>query len=121
MGSEMCIRDSGSTAEAMRMGYVLRETGFDALVPASAVCQGSCIYLLAAGRQRTIRGYVGLHRPYLANGESALSIGQRPRRTPQAYLRDMGVNPRLADDMQQIDPWRMRLLTPRELARYRLQ
>ena len=53
----------GSTAEAMRMGYVLRETGFDALVPASAVCQGSCIYLLAAGRQRTIRGYVGLHRP----------------------------------------------------------
>ncbi|MDI9728465.1 hypothetical protein [Stutzerimonas stutzeri] len=111
----------GSAAEAMRMGYLLRETGFDALVPASAVCQGSCIYLLAAGRQRTIRGYVGLHRPYLANGESALSIGQRPRRTPQAYLRDMGVNPRLADDMQQIDPWRMRLLTPRELARYRLQ
>jgi len=111
----------GSTAEAMRMGYLLRETGFDALVPASAVCQGSCIYLLAAGRQRTIRGYVGLHRPYLANGESALSIGQRPRRMPQAYLRDMGVNPRLADDMQQIDPWRMRLLTPRELARYRLQ
>ena len=45
------------------MGYLLRETGFDALVPASAVCQGSCIYLLAAGRQRTIRGYVGLHRP----------------------------------------------------------
>ena len=103
------------------MGYLLRETGFDALVPASAVCQGSCIYLLAAGRQRTIRGHVGLHRPYIANGESALSSGQRPRRTPQAYLRDMGVNPRLADDMQLIDPWRMRVLTHRELARYRLQ
>ena len=100
------------------MGYLLRETGFDALVPASAVCQGSCIYLLAAGGQRTIRGHVGLHRPYIANGESALSSGQRP---PQAYLRDMGVNPRLADDMQLIDPWRMRVLTHRELARYRLQ
>ena len=110
----------GSAAEAMRMGYLLRETGFDALVPASAVCQGSCIYLLTAGRQRTIRGYV-VPSALSRQRQSALSIGQRPRRTPQAYLRDMGVNPRLADDMQQIDPWRMRLLTPRELARYRLQ
>src|SRR5690606_4049204 len=106
---------------AMRMGYLLRETGFDALVPPSAVCQGSCIYLLAAGRQRTVRGYVGLHRPYLANGESALAIGQRPRRTPQAYLRDMGVDPALAHDMQQIQPWRVRRLSPSDLARYRLK
>ena len=31
----------GSAAEAMRMGYLLRETGFDALVPASAVCRAA--------------------------------------------------------------------------------
>jgi hypothetical protein len=111
----------GSAAEAMRMGYLLRETGFDALVPEAAVCQGSCIYLLAAGRQRTVRGYVGLHRPYVANGESAQSISQRPHRAPRIYFRDMGVNTRLADDMQLIEPWRMRVLTPKELARYRLQ
>jgi len=111
----------GSAPEAMRMGYLLRETGFEALVPQSAVCQGSCIYLLAAGRQRSIRGHVGLHRPYLANGDSALARGQRPRRTPEAYFRDMGVHPSLAKDMQRIEPWRMRVLTPRELTRYRLQ
>ncbi|WP_448131643.1 hypothetical protein [Stutzerimonas chloritidismutans] len=111
----------GSAAEAMRMGYLLRETGFDALVPAAAVCQGSCIYLLAAGRQRTVRGHVGLHRPHIASGESALSIAQRPHRTPRIYFRDMGVNTRLADDMQLIEPRRMRLLTPKELAHYRLQ
>lgn len=111
----------GSAAEAMRMGYLLRETGFDVLVPEAAVCQGSCIYLLAAGRQRTVRGHVGLHRPYIANGESALSIGQRPHRAPRIYFRDMGVNTRLADDMQLIEPWRMRVLTQRELARYRLR
>ncbi|MCQ4327563.1 hypothetical protein CXK94_21045 [Stutzerimonas stutzeri] len=111
----------GSAAEAMRMGYLLRETGFEALVPRSAVCQGSCVYLLAAGRQRTVRGHVALHRPYLANGDSALSGGQQPRRTPQAYFRDMGMHPSLAKDMQRFEPWRMHLLTPRELARYRLQ
>ncbi|PKL99598.1 MAG: hypothetical protein CVV19_06860 [Gammaproteobacteria bacterium HGW-Gammaproteobacteria-9] len=111
----------GSAAEAMRMGYLLRETGFDVLLPEVAVCQGSCIYLLAAGRQRTVRGHVGLHRPYIANGESALSIGQRPHRAPRIYFRDMGVNTRLADDMQLIEPWRMRVLTQRELARYRLR
>ena len=38
----------GSAAEAMRMGRLLRETGFETLVPAKGVCQGSCIYLLAA-------------------------------------------------------------------------
>ena len=111
----------GSAAEAMRMGYLLRETGFDALVPEAAVCQGSCIYLLASGRQRTVRGFVGLHRPYVANGDSALAIAQRPYRTPHVYLRDMGVNPQLADDMQRIEPWRMQVLTAKELARYRLQ
>jgi hypothetical protein len=33
----------------------------------------------------------------------------------------MGVNTRLVDDVQLIEPWRMRVLTPKELARYRLQ
>lgn len=46
----------GSAAEAMRMGRLLRETGFETLVPAKGVCQGSCIYLLAAGRKKTVRG-----------------------------------------------------------------
>lgn len=111
----------GSAAEAMRMGYLLRETGFDAVVPPAAVCQGSCIYLLAAGRQRTVRGYVGLQRPSLPSGESALAIGQSPRRTPQAYLRDMGADPALAQDMQRLEPWRLRPLSPSDLARYRLK
>lgn len=54
----------------MAMGRLLRESGFDALVPSSSVCQGTCVYLLAAGKRKTVRGYVGLHRPYYAHGDS---------------------------------------------------
>ncbi|UVE18901.1 hypothetical protein NVV93_05795 [Pseudomonas sp. LS44] len=108
----------GSVVEATRMGRLLREYGFDALVPDSGLCQGSCIYLLAAGKQRTVRGPVGLHRPYFPGGDSArdLSTGGDPTR----YLRDMGVAPSLAQDIQQIPPHKMRVLSAADLTRYRL-
>lgn len=110
----------GSAAEAMRMGRLLRETGFDVLVPSTGLCQGSCIYLLAAGRKKIVRGAVGLHRPHTPAGESASArLGGMPFNA-SGYLRDMGVAASLAADMQTIEPQRMRVLTPQELARYRL-
>ena len=109
----------GSVAEAIRMGRLLRESGFDTLVPADAVCQGSCVYLLAAGRDKTVRGHVGIHRPYFANGDSAQS-GNALRYSPAAYLQEMRIPANLLTDMQAIDPHNVRVLTPRELAGYRL-
>lgn len=109
----------GSVAEAIRMGRLLRESGFDTLVPANAVCQGSCVYLLAAGRDKTVRGHVGIHRPYFANGDSAQS-GNSVRYSPAAYFQQMHIPTRLLSDMQAIAPHNVRVLTPRELAGYRL-
>jgi hypothetical protein len=113
----------GSAPEAMRMGRLLRETGFDVLIPARGVCQGSCIYLLAAGQRKTVRGYVGLHRPYFPSGDSARAQAAHhgERYSPAAYLRAMNVSTRLAEDMQRIDPRHMRVLTAEELAGYGLQ
>ncbi|WP_153020629.1 hypothetical protein [Pseudomonas sp. BMS12] len=110
----------GSTAEAIRMGRLLRETGFDALVPSTGVCQGSCVYLLAAGRKKTVRGYVGIHRPHYPAGESAQASRAGMPYNPAGYLREMGVAPNLAADMQAIEPQRMKVLSAQELARYRL-
>jgi len=110
----------GSAAEAMRMGRLLRETGFDTLVPANGLCQGSCVYLLAAGHRKMIRGHVGLHRPYHAAGESAQAhLAGRPG-NPVDYFRDMGVAPDLAADMLATEPQRMRVLSSQDLRRYRL-
>ncbi|MNO54320.1 hypothetical protein D3C76_447880 [compost metagenome] len=112
----------GSVPEAMKMGRLLREAGFDTLVPNNGVCQGSCVYLLAAGHNRKVRGYVGLHRPYFPNGDSALAdAAQRGiRYSPSAYFREMNIPDSLAAEMQSIDPKHMRVLSPQELAQYRL-
>lgn len=112
----------GSVQEAIRMGRLLRETGFDTLVPSDSVCQGTCVYLLAAGREKTVRGYVGLHRPYYPAGDSALSAhtSSTTRYSPSAYWREMHIPSSLAEDMSRIEPGKMRVLSPQELARYRL-
>lgn len=112
----------GSVPEAIRMGRLLRETGFDTLVPSTGVCQGTCVYLLAAGRKKTVRGHVGIHRPYYRNGDSAQGEARYNgvRYDAAAYLRDMNVPSTLIDEMNRIDPRQMRVLTPAELARFRL-
>ncbi|MBS7663375.1 hypothetical protein I0D00_15710 [Pseudomonas lalucatii] len=112
----------GSAPEAMRMGRLLRETRFDVLVPRRGVCQGSCIYLLAAGHKKTVRGHVGLHRPPFAGGDSAQAqaVHRGEHYSPSAYFREMNIPGRLAEEMQRIAPHNMRLLDPEQLARYRL-
>ena len=112
----------GSVPEAIKMGRLLREAGFDTLVQASALCQGSCVYLLAAGRNKPVRGHVGLHRPYFANGDSAQAnlAGNGSRYSPAAYFKEMHIPSRLLDDRQAIEPQHLRVLTAPELASYRL-
>jgi hypothetical protein len=113
----------GSAPEAIRIGRLLRETGFDTLVPTNGVCQGSCIYLLAAGVKKTVKGHVGLHRPHFPSGESAQAqhLHKNQRYDPAAYFREMNIPARLAQDMQGIEPHRMRLLSEKELKGYGLQ
>ena len=113
----------GSAPEAIRMGRLLRETGFEALVPADGMCQGSCIYLLAAGSKRTINGHVALRRPPFAAGDSAQAQAAHGREhfSPAKYFRDMGVDVSLAEALYQVAPGRLHLLSKEELARYRLK
>jgi hypothetical protein len=112
----------GSLAEAIKMGRLLHEAGFDAVVPATSICQGTCVYLLAAGHTKTVRGYVGIHRPYFPHGDSALAnlAGNRASYSPAAYFKQMKIADSLIADMNAIEPSKMRVLSPQELARYRL-
>lgn len=113
----------GSVPEAMRMGRLLRETGFEALVPSNGLCQGSCIYLLAAGSKRTVKGAVALRRPPFANGDSALAQAASPRLSlsPANYFREMGVDVSLAEAIYRVPEGRLHLLSQDDLARYRLK
>nr|WP_167394928.1 hypothetical protein [Pseudomonas furukawaii] len=119
---KMALLDSigGSVAEAIRMGRLLRETGFEVMVPSDGLCQGSCVYLLAAGLKKTVKGYVGLHRPYFPEGDSARAAEASGRYSPAAYLKEMNIPLSLLDAMHSAEPTRMRVLTRDELDRYRL-
>jgi hypothetical protein len=112
----------GSIAEALKMGRLLREAGFDAVVPATSICQGTCVYLLAAGHTKKVRGYVGIHRPYFPHGDSANTglTSNRASYSSAAYFKQMNVADNLITDMNAIEPSKMRVLSPQELARYRL-
>lgn len=113
----------GSVSEAIRMGRLLRETGFDTWVPRAAVCQGSCVYLLAAGRAKTVRGHVGIHRPYYTGSDSVHSVSTAgaSRASQVAYFKEMQVPLTLLEAINSTEPRRMRVLTVSELARYRLR
>jgi hypothetical protein len=112
----------GSVSEAMRIGRLLHETGFDSLVPSTGVCQGSCVYLLAAGRSKSVRGHVGIHRPYYSGSDSVHSASGSVSRASQiAYFKDMQVSPELLEAINSTAPQRMRVLNASELKRYRLQ
>lgn len=113
----------GSAPEAIRMGRLLRETGFEALVPSGGMCQGSCIYLLAAGSKRTVNGHVALRRPPFPAGDSALAQAAHGSQafSPAKYFRDMGVDVNLAEAIYQAPPGRLRLLSQDDLRRYRLK
>lgn len=112
----------GSVPEAIRMGRLLRELGFSARVPEGALCQGTCVYLLAAGRDKQVLGHVGLHRPYFPHGDSARSAlaVQGRRYSSEAYFREMQIPARLLQDMQKIAPQKMQVLSPQQLKAYGL-
>lgn len=112
----------GSVQEAIKMGRLLRETGFDTLVPAGAVCQGACVYLLAAGRDKSVRGHVGVHRPYYPEGDSAesRSAGAGSSYSSSRYFREMNIPVGLLGLIQDTAPGKMRVLSAEELRRYRL-
>lgn len=112
----------GSVAEAIRMGRLLHEAGFDTIVPANSICQGTCVYLLAAGHAKKVRGHVGIHKPYFPNGDSARAdqAANGAGYSSQLYFQQMNIAASLIGDMHAIAPSKMRVLTPQELASYRL-
>jgi len=79
--------------------------------------------LLAAGNKRTVNGHVALRRPPFPAGDSALAQAAHGRQafSPAKYFRDMGVDVRLAEDIYQVAPGSLRLLSQDDLRRYRLK
>ena len=110
----------GSTAEAMRIGRLLRETGFDTRVTENALCQGSCVYVLAAGIKRQVRGAVAIHRPAHPRGDSYSAKGLALTHNSEAYFQHMGIDRAFYRALLEATPQRPRLLNSAEIRRFNL-
>lgn len=116
----------GSVYAAIEIGRLFRSREHPIWVKREDVCVSACVLILAGAPYRTLEGQVGIHRPYLETPETDVNIGQMQRTylifTEQirAYLREMNVSDRLADDMMTVPPEKVRYLSANELANYGL-
>lgn len=114
--------EGGDLQAAMDMGRFARSMEFTAILVPDAVCYSACVFLLAAGVDKRVQGYVGIHRPYFT-ASTADSPGDELKAVKadaEAYLSEMNIPVRLADDMFSIEPVDMRILSEDELRDYRL-
>jgi ATP-dependent protease ClpP protease subunit len=117
----------GSVSAAMAIGRIFRREA--AWLEVNGDCISACVLILAGAVDRQIgsTGVVGIHRPYLGTTpQQRLTTDQvrdaytRMLQDIRAYLREMNVSERLADDMLAIEPERVHILTQAELEMYGL-
>ena len=124
IGGSVVVLNSlgGDLNSAYEIGQIIRERKYTAGIPVGARCVSACVFILAAASQRVIDGQVGIHRPFFASTSVANNSADKIQNDygsavdgMRDYLRQMNVDPRLADQMLRIDPDRVRYLTRAEL------
>ena len=120
---QMQLNSTGGDLEAaLAIGRLMREMSFDSLVLPRGACHSACVFVLAAGVDKVVKGEVGIHRPYFPQ-IAAAEVGPALRAVKaeaEAYLDEMNIPTRLVEDMFSVDPAAMRILTEAELGAYRL-
>jgi ATP-dependent protease ClpP protease subunit len=117
----------GSVAAAMAIGRIFRKE--HAWLGVDGDCISACVLILAGAVDRQIgkTAAVGIHRPFLITSpqnplttEQVKQAYEHMLQDMRAYLREMNVSERLADDMLAVEPQRVRFLTQAELTEYGL-
>jgi hypothetical protein len=134
IGSKQLIIDSpgGNVDASMTIGRLLRKNRMAILVAkgefGEGACVSACVLTFAGAVKRLYRGNIGIHRPYLNQSVGAQlqpadqlrSNYENMLQTIRAYLRDMNVSERLAEDMLKIAPANVRYLSNQDLNGYGL-
>lgn len=134
----------GTVVGAMKLGTVFRKIGAEVVVGesirvpgtdrmglASGQCMSACVYAFFGGKQRVVptSSQLGIHRMVINEGSRDPAGGFAAQQTfgseefvatLSAYTRSMGVDPNVIIQAERIAPEAIRILTPREIARWRL-
>lgn len=135
----------GTVVGAMKLGLLLRQFGASVLVArargtegsddlhvVSGYCMSACVYAFFGGKRRIIPpgSHLGIHRmaiyshsfDFFGGGESttrSYGTGELVGAL-SAYTKLMGVNPAAIAEAEQIEPESIHILTPQEIARWRV-
>ncbi|WP_417579172.1 ATP-dependent Clp protease proteolytic subunit [Pelagibacterium sp.] len=118
----------GSVEDALAIGRLIRESGFDTAVGDGALCGSSCPLVLAGGIQRIVsdKAAIGVHQIYAgAGGEAigsaqAMSDAQSVSARIARYLEEMGIDPLIWINAMETPPDRLYFLTLDEMEQTRL-
>lgn len=117
----------GSVRDAVAIGQAIRDAGADTVMEPGAICLSACPYMLAGGVTRTVPegASVGVHQHYFGHATAlplflAVEDIQRGQGEVMDHLIAMDVDPALMRHALATPPDAIYLLTPEELARYRL-
>lgn len=115
----------GVVQEALRMGRLVREAGYDTLLTADAACASACPLILFAGVERTVsrRAWVGMHQAaflensFLSGAEAARQV-QAIQGEVLEHTAAMGVDPRVQTHALQTPPEEVYYLLPDQIEDY---
>jgi hypothetical protein len=130
----------GNVVASMELGYAFRRMRAAAIVagyasqgsvsgPVSGRCLSACVYALMGAFRRVVpnESRVGLHRMSIVEpGEERAPRGRRSLADPHLvallarYAQRMGVDPALVWRAESLSPDVLQILTPQEIARWRL-
>ncbi|MCI4661249.1 MAG: hypothetical protein MRY63_05430 [Neomegalonema sp.] len=121
----------GSVADALAMAQSLRSAGIAVRVDDDGYCASSCPLVLSGGVERSAgrSAWIGVHQIYAAEGPKGsaggrladgMQRGQMITAEVQDHLVQMGVDPALWILALRTPPDQLYVLTPEEVARYKL-
>ena len=135
----------GTVVGAMKLGLMLRQFGSSVLVArargtdgsqdlhvVSGYCMSACVYAFFGGKRRIIPpgSHLGIHRmaiyshsfDFFGGGESTTRTYGTGELVDalSAYTKMMGVSPAVIAEAEQIEPEAIHIVTPKEIARWRL-
>ena len=89
---------------------------------AAGTCFSACVYALMGAKTRIAprRSQIGIYRMFALEGDSRRFDNGEMAALLRAYSHLMGVSPNLVAAAEQGTPDAMRILTPAEIARWRL-
>lgn len=116
----------GSVEAALAIGQEIRATdAAEVVVPKDAYCVSACVFILAGGNTRNVRGKVGIHRPFWDIDKGYTPEAQKQQykmmeKRVRAYFESVNVPPSLYDAMFRTPPEDVHFLTADEFQTYNL-